>query len=119
MDTDRFGNRFAPALPYARGRILASTEDDFRKLRRAWAIIRKHGSESIFIFTGLEHGLPRRRRSSSPTTRSRPRCSAIGLKALALEHFGGSEEFHAAAVFNRLTGATLATHLTLVRPGTS
>ncbi|HEV8613983.1 MAG TPA: hypothetical protein VGU22_00685 [Methylomirabilota bacterium] len=38
MSTDRFGNPFAPALPYARGKILTSTEDDDRKLRRAWAI---------------------------------------------------------------------------------
>jgi len=39
------------------------------------------------------------------------------LKELTLRHLGGSEEFHDVAVFNRLTGATLATHLTLVRPG--
>jgi len=29
---DRFGNPFAPGAPYARGRILQSTEDNFRKL---------------------------------------------------------------------------------------
>jgi hypothetical protein len=34
MAVDRFGNLHAPNLPYARGKILASTEDDFRKLRR-------------------------------------------------------------------------------------
>jgi len=32
-------------------------------------------------------------------------------------HLGGSSDRHDVAVFNRLTGATLATHLTLVRPG--
>ncbi len=31
-DTDRFGNRFAPNLSYARGKILAATSDDFTKL---------------------------------------------------------------------------------------
>ena len=36
MSTDRFGNAYAPGLPYARGRILTSTEDDFRKLQQAW-----------------------------------------------------------------------------------
>jgi len=36
MKTDRFGNPFAPGLPYARGRILTSTEDDIAKLGRAW-----------------------------------------------------------------------------------
>src|SRR5215475_14341221 len=46
-----------PPRSHARVRILASTEDDFRKLRHAWSIIRKHGPESVFVFTGLEHGL--------------------------------------------------------------
>ena len=58
MATDRFGNPRAPNLPYARGRILATTEDDFRKLQRAWALIRDRGPDAVFIFTGLEHALP-------------------------------------------------------------
>ena len=58
MATDRFGNPLAPNLPYARGRILARTEDDFRKLQRAWALIRERGPDAVFIFTGLDHGLP-------------------------------------------------------------
>jgi len=36
---------------------------------------------------------------------------------LALDHLGGSPETDDVAVFNRLTGATMATHLTLVKPG--
>ena len=40
MATDRFGNALAAGLPYARGTILRSTEDDFTKLRQAWQIIR-------------------------------------------------------------------------------
>ena len=36
MSTNWFGNSFAPALSYARGAILTSTEEDFRKLRHAW-----------------------------------------------------------------------------------
>src|SRR5439155_1630998 len=39
------------------------------------------------------------------------------LKVLTLEHLGGTAPRHDIAVFNRLTGATLATHLTLVKPG--
>jgi L-seryl-tRNA(Ser) seleniumtransferase len=118
MDRDRFGNPHAPALPYARGRILASTEDDFRKLRRAWSIIRKHGPESIFIFTGLEHGLAMTPEEIQwADDELAPAIHLDRLKALSLRHLGGSEEFHDVAVFNRLTGATLATHLTLVRPG--
>ena len=54
---DRFGNELAPGLPYARGRILASTEDDFEKLRQAWRVIearvKQHGPDSIYNFSGL------------------------------------------------------------------
>src|SRR5215475_1011952 len=76
MSSDRFGNTFAPALSYARGKILAIADDEIA-----------------------------------------PAVHLDRLKALALKHFGGSEAFHDVAVFNRLTGATLATFLTLVRPG--
>lgn len=118
MSTDRFGNRFAPALPYARGKILASTEDDYRKLRHAWAIIRQHGPEAIFIFSGLEHGLAMTAEEIRfADDEIAPALYADRLKELALGHLGGSEAFHDVAVFNRLTGATLATHLTLVKPG--
>lgn len=117
-DMDRFGNPFAPTLSYARGKILASTEDDFRKLQCAWAIIRKRGPESIFIFTGLEHSLPMTPEDLRwADDEIAPALYFDRLKALALDHLGGSPEFHDIAVFNRLTGATLATHLTLVRPG--
>jgi L-seryl-tRNA(Ser) seleniumtransferase len=119
MNRDRFGNSHAPSLAYARGRILASTEDDFRKLRRAWSLIRAHGPESVFVFTGLEHGLamtPEEIRWADDELA--PAVYADRVKALTLDHLGGTEEFHDVAVFNRLTGATLATHLTLVRPGT-
>jgi L-seryl-tRNA(Ser) seleniumtransferase len=118
MVSDRFGNPHAPDLPYARGTLLARTEDDFRKLQRAWALIRARGPENIFIFTGLEHALP---------MTGAELCFADGeiapalyferLRSLALEHFGGAADRHDVAVFNRMTGATLATHLSLVTPG--
>jgi hypothetical protein len=39
MNVDRFGDPHAPDLTYARGEILRSTEDNFRKLQRAWWLI--------------------------------------------------------------------------------
>jgi hypothetical protein len=48
----------APNLSYARGDILRSAEDDFRKLEVAWSLIPERGVESIDMFTGLEHRLP-------------------------------------------------------------
>jgi L-seryl-tRNA(Ser) seleniumtransferase len=117
-DRDRFGNRFAPTLPYARGRILTTTEDDFRKLQRAWGIVRARGPESVFIFTGLDHHLPMEPEDLRwADDEIAPALYFDRLKALALDHLGGSPDVHDIAVFNRLTGATLAAHLTLVKPG--
>jgi L-seryl-tRNA(Ser) seleniumtransferase len=118
MDKDRFGNPFAAALSYARGKILSSTEDDFRKLQRAWRLIRKHGPENVFIFTGLDHGLPMKAEDLEfADDEIGPAIWFERLQRLALDHLGGTPERHDFAVFNRLTGATLATHLTLVNPG--
>ena len=122
MSTDRFGNVSAPGLPYARGQMLTSTEDDFRKLQEAWrhiaARVQTRGLEAIYNFSGLEHGLP-----LSPAELPMandfvaPALYFGQFKQAALEHLGGSPAQHDVALFNRLTGATYATHLTLVKPG--
>jgi L-seryl-tRNA(Ser) seleniumtransferase len=118
MGCDRFGNAHAPNLPYARGRILADSAADFRKLEIAWALIRRHGTDAVHIFTGLEHGLPMASGELAfADDEIAPALCFERLKALALDHLGGAPERDDVALFNRLTGATMATHLTLVRPG--
>ena len=118
MSVDRFGNPHAANLPYARGKILAGTEDDFEKLQLAWRLIREKGPKNIFIFTGLEHAMPLAPEELEfADDEIGPALSFDRLKALTLDHLGGSPERDDVAVFNRLTGATMATHLTLVKPG--
>jgi L-seryl-tRNA(Ser) seleniumtransferase len=118
MSVDRFGNPYALNLPYARGDILAGTEDDFRKLQRAWSLIREKGPRNVFIFTGLEHAMPLTAAELEfADDEIGPALAFDRLKTLALEHLGGTPDEHDFAVFNRLTGATMATHLTLVKPG--
>ena len=122
MSTDRFGNTYAPGLPYARGHILPGTEDDFRKFQEAWrhiaARVRTGGPDAIFNFSGLEHGLPLRP-DELPIANDfvAPALYFDQFKQAALDHFGGSPDHHDVTLFNRLTGATYATHLTLVQPG--
>ncbi len=122
MRTDRFGNTYAPGLPYARGHILTSTEDDFRKFQEAWrhiaARVQVSGPEGVFNFSGLEHGLPLTP-EELPIANDfvAPALYFDQFKQAALAHFGGSAARHDVALFNRLTGATYATHLTLVQPG--
>jgi L-seryl-tRNA(Ser) seleniumtransferase len=118
MKVDRFGNPHAPNLSYARGGILSSTEDDFRKLQVAWSLIRERGPGNTYVFTGLEHSLPLvADELEFADDEIAPALSFERLKELALDHLGGSPETDDVAVFNRLTGATMATHLTLVKPG--
>jgi len=121
--TDRFGNPLAPGLPYARGAIVTSTQDDLRKLRRAWQVIeariRKDGPDAVFNFTGLERGL-----AIEPSVAAflddevAPALYGDRITALALEHLGGRAERHDIMLFNRMTAATLATHLVMVKAGT-
>lgn len=118
MDRDRFGNRFAPGLPYARGGILTSTEDEFRKLRRAWRVIQERGPDSVFNFSGLERSLPLEAEDLRfADDELAPALYLDRFRALALEHLGGSSERHDVVLLNRTTAATLATHLALVKPG--
>ena len=118
MAVDRFGNVHAPNLSYARGNILHGTEDDFQKLQVAWSLIRKRGVDGVYIFTGLEHGLPLAAEELQfADDELAPALSFERLRELALDHLGGSRETDDVAVFNSLTGATMATHLTLVKPG--
>ncbi|HEU0216215.1 MAG TPA: hypothetical protein VFQ90_06120, partial [Stellaceae bacterium] len=118
MTVDRFGNPPAPNLSYARGKILTSTEDDFTKLQLAWSLIREKGPGNVFVLTGLDHKMPLAAEDLEfADDELGPALSFERLKALTLDHLGGNAERDDIAVFNRLTGATMATHLTLVKPG--
>ncbi len=122
MSQDRFGNSYAAGVPYARGDILTNTEDDFRKLQQAWthiaARVNEQGPEGVYNLSGLEHGLPLEA-AELPIANDfvAPALYFDAFKQAALDHLGGSADEHDAALFNRLTGATYATHLTLVKPG--
>ncbi|HVA37013.1 MAG TPA: aminotransferase class I/II-fold pyridoxal phosphate-dependent enzyme [Candidatus Dormibacteraeota bacterium] len=117
-DVDRFGNQYAPGLPYARGRILSTTADDFTKLKRAWRVIQRRGVDNVYIFSGLEHGLPLEQEDlPALSDEIGPALYFERMREKALEHLGGDPAVHDVAVFNRLTGATIATALVLVKPG--
>ena len=120
--TDRLGNRLAPSLPYARGTLLSSTEDDYKKLKQAWRLIGNRisvrGRESVFNFSGLERSLrvPDEDRWSADDEIA-PAMHLQRMTDVALEHLGGVAGDHDVAVFNRLTAATYATLKTLCQPG--
>jgi L-seryl-tRNA(Ser) seleniumtransferase len=116
--TDRFGNPLAAGLPYARGRILTSTETDFKKLERAWRVIRSRGLDKVYNFTGLEHGLPMEPDELAfVTDELAPSLYADRLRDATFKHLGGKAPEHDVAAFNRLTGATIAVAQVTVKPG--
>lgn len=122
MSVDRFGNRYAAGLPYARGQIVGSTLDDVRKLHHAWQVmkerIRRHGPNSLFNFSGLERALPVQPEDLPQMDDDiAPALYLDQFRELALRHLGGSPHLHDAALFNRLTAALFAAHLALVKPG--
>ena len=56
MTTDRFGNAIDPAVGYARGRLIASSTDEVRRLRRAGQVaadfVAREGMDKVSICTG-------------------------------------------------------------------
>jgi L-seryl-tRNA(Ser) seleniumtransferase len=72
----------------------------------------------VFNFSGLERGLPMDAEDLAFADDDlAPALHLDRFRALALDHLGGNPQIHEARLFNRVTAAITATHLTLVRPG--
>ncbi|MFQ5754827.1 MAG: hypothetical protein ACE5H7_01915 [Acidiferrobacterales bacterium] len=122
LKKDRFGNVHAPGLPYARGKLIADTQDDIQKLRAAWALIRKRVSEqgydAVFNLSGLERGF-----HYNPDERGLlddELAAALHIERLTelgLEHLGGVPDRHDIMLLNRQTAALLVATLIMVGPG--
>jgi L-seryl-tRNA(Ser) seleniumtransferase len=101
-------------LPYDRGELLAGTEDDLAKLRKAWRII---ASREVFDFTGLERSLELPQDQQVLDDELAPALYWDRLAELALAHLGGNPQRHDVFVANRTTAALVAAMQVLVRPG--
>ena len=119
MTRDRFGNPYADGLPYARGRLVRGTDDDFAKLRAAWRIIESRSADAgVFNFTGLERSLDL---GDVPAELLDDDLAGARwfdrLNELALDHLGGVPGRDEVFVANRLTAAVLAAMQVLVPEG--
>ncbi len=122
MQQDRFGNPYSPGLPYARGSILSSTEDDLTKLRCAWRLIRERidsrGEEAVFNLSGLERNF-----SLDPDDPGilddeiAPALLIDELSRQGLSHMGGSSHHHDIMLLNRLTAALWLAADVMIAPG--
>jgi L-seryl-tRNA(Ser) seleniumtransferase len=122
MKTDRFGNPFAPGLPYARGAILPDTASDLDKLRVAWGHVRARaeagGTDAVFNLSGLERQMPAPDMDEAVfDDELAPALYGERLFDLGIDHLGGDPARHDIMLLNRQTAAILAATLTMVRPG--
>lgn len=106
-------------LPYQRGDLVASTEDDYRKLRHAWHLMAEREYDRIFNFSGLERSLVTTVESHLLDDELGPALFAGRMTSLILDHLGGSSDVHDAFVANRLSAAIFLAMQVTVTPGTT
>jgi L-seryl-tRNA(Ser) seleniumtransferase len=117
---DRFGNPIDPIVGFARGRILASSIDEAKRLRRGQALaadrVRRNGPESVGVFTGNQRNFPVRADDLKTSCEEwvGPGLFAEELRATAIAHMGGRDT-DAVAVFNRTSAGIVATIAALAR----
>ncbi len=118
MSTDRFGNVIDPQVGYARGRHLASSADEIRRLRHAQEVTKQvaaeRGIDGISIFTGNPRYFPLRPEDLVQYCEEwiGPGLFADELAAVARDHLGGKTD-DAVAVTNRTSAAIIAAVLAL------
>lgn len=116
MTADRFGNPLDSSVGYARGRYLASSADEIRRLRHAQAVaaevIDERGPEAIGVFTGNPRYFPLK--PDDLTTYCEewvgPGLFARELNQAAVDHLGGGDT---TVVTNRTSAGIVAAILAL------
>jgi L-seryl-tRNA(Ser) seleniumtransferase len=122
MKQDRFGNPYSADVPYARGTILSSTEDDIAKLRTAWRLVRQRidagGEEAVFNLSGLERSFTLDADDSGLLDDEiAPALFIDELTRLGLAHLGGNASRHDIMMLNRLTAALWLAADVMIEPG--
>jgi L-seryl-tRNA(Ser) seleniumtransferase len=122
-ETDPFGNPLDPIVRYARGSILASTDEEVRRMLRARCIVgdrvRRLSTESVYDLSGMNRG-------SGITVDDVPHLTSHvpffaryegHTEPLALRHMGADPAQHAALILNRVSAANFIALTTLLKQG--
>jgi len=123
VETDRFGNPLDTIVRYARGSILAGTDQEVARMLLArqivGSIVRAKGKEGIFDLSGMNRG-------SGITVEDVPHLTSHvpfferyegKTEPVALKHMGGDASKHAALILNRVSAANFIALTTLLRKG--
>lgn len=110
---DRYGNPVDESVDYARGKLLASSADEYRRYMNAQSRIRtrieEHGTGSMAVLTGNQREFPIVASDLGPLTEEwmGPARFAEDLRLRVLDHMGGSGD-DAVAVVNRTSAGLVA-----------
>ena len=122
-DTDRFGHPLDAIVRYARGSILAGTDQEVVRMLRArqmvGAIVRAKGKEGIFDLSGMNRGSGITAEDVPHLTSHVPFFERFEGKTepVALKHMGADASKHAALILNRVSAANFIALTTLLRKG--
>ncbi|WP_157121437.1 hypothetical protein [Nocardia miyunensis] len=109
--------------PYAAGTVLRDTGDHVAKLDQAWRVIRLRRAKALPLYnvSGLARGLPIPADTDEWELDDEWAGASYSeqVRALGLEHFGGSPAVHDIAVTNRLTAAIYVAMQVCARPGST
>src|SRR5688572_28567366 len=120
-DTDRFGNPLDAIVRYARGGILAGTDQEVARMLRArqmvGAIVRAKGKEGIYDLSGMNRGSGITAEDVPHLTSHVPFFERYEGKTepVALKHMGADPSKHAALILNRVSAANFIALTTLLR----
>jgi L-seryl-tRNA(Ser) seleniumtransferase len=120
-ETDRFGNPLDPIVRYARGGILAGTDQEVARMLLARGIVgatvRAKGKEAIYDLSGMNRGSGITAEDVPHLTSHVPFFARFEGKTepLALKHMGADPAKHAALILNRVSAANFIALTTLLR----
>ena len=121
--TDRFGNPFDPIVGYARGPILASTDEEVQRMLKARHMVgdrvRTKGADSIYDLSGMNRGAGLTEEEVPHLTSHVPFFERFEGKTepLALKHMGADETRHRALIINRVSAANFIALTTILKAG--
>jgi L-seryl-tRNA(Ser) seleniumtransferase len=122
-ETDRFGNPFDPIVRYARGSILAGTDEEVARMLRArhmvGALVRARGKQGVYDLSGMNRGSGITAEDVPHLTSHVPFFERFEGKTepLALKHMGADPARHAALILNRVSAANFIALTTLLKKG--
>jgi L-seryl-tRNA(Ser) seleniumtransferase len=121
--TDRFGNPLDPIVRYARGSILASTDEEVTRMLLARHMVgervRTQGKDSVYDLSGMNRGSGITDDEIPDLTSHVPYFARFEGKTepLALKHMGADPAKHGALILNRVSAASFIALTTVLSQG--